>query len=117
MRKETVAPSQLLGFFAASQDWEADRMSRIERSEKRAWFVAGCSGLITAIAVTAVVSLMPLKRVVPYVYSIDRQTGELMVMDAANQDHAARQMAIDTPAEYARLDKVCGGRMLKTLRP
>lgn len=89
MAKDTVAPSEVPSFLAASRDWEADRMSRIEKSERRAWFVAGCSGLITAIAVTAVVSLMPLKRVVPYVYAIDRQTGELTIMDAANQRQIA----------------------------
>ncbi len=64
-------------------------MSRIERSERRAWFVAGCSCLVTAIAVAALVALMPLKRVVPYVYAVDRQTGELTVMDAANQRQVA----------------------------
>ncbi len=89
MAKDTVAPGRLPGFFSESRDWEADRLQRLEKSERRAWFVAGCSGLITAIAIAAVVALMPLKRVVPYVYSIDRQTGELTVMDAANQRQIA----------------------------
>jgi len=85
MAKDIASTAHLPAFFAEAQSWEADRMSRIERSEKRAWFVAGCSCLVTAIAVTAVVALLPLKRVVPYVYSVDRQTGALTVMDAANQ--------------------------------
>jgi type IV secretion system protein VirB8 len=85
MNKDTIAPAKLPAFFAESRDWEADKLYRIEKSEQRAWFVAGCSGLITAVAIAAVVALMPLKRVVPYVYAIDRQTGELTVMDAANQ--------------------------------
>ena len=85
MPRDTISPAQAPRFFAEAQNWEADRLSRIEGSEKRAWFVAGCSCLVTAIAVAAVVALMPLKRVVPYVYAIDRQTGELTLMDAANQ--------------------------------
>ncbi len=85
MPKDTIAPAKLPAFFAESRDWEADKLHRIETSERRAWFVAGCSGLITAVAMAAVVALVPLKRVVPYVYAIDRQTGELTVMDAANQ--------------------------------
>ena len=89
MARDTVEPSKLPSFLAESRDWEADRLYRIERSERRAWFVAGCSGLITAVAIAALVALMPLKRVVPYVYAIDRQTGELTIMDAANQRQIA----------------------------
>jgi len=89
MPRDTVAPAKLPGFFAESRDWEADRLSRIEKSERRAWFVAGCSAIITAVAIAAVVALMPLKRVVPYVYAVDRQTGELTLMDAANQRQIA----------------------------
>jgi type IV secretion system protein VirB8 len=89
MPKDTVPPSQMSAYFGAAQDWEADKTRRIERSERRAWFVAKCSGLITAIAVVAIMALMPLKRVVPYVYSIDRQTGQLTIMDAANQRQIA----------------------------
>jgi type IV secretion system protein VirB8 len=85
MAKDVVSPDALPGYFAGAQDWEADRLSRIEKSERRAWYVAGCSCLVTAIAVAAVIAMMPLKRVVPFVYAIDRQTGQLTVMDAANQ--------------------------------
>ncbi|MGN6424270.1 MAG: virB8 family protein [Asticcacaulis sp.] len=85
MAKDTVTKAELPTFFADAQGWEADRLHRTEKSEKRAWFVAGCSCLVTAVAVTAVVAMMPLKRIVPYVYAIDRQTGELTIMDAANQ--------------------------------
>lgn len=89
MARELVSPEKLPGFFAEGRGWEADRLYRIEKSEKRAWFVAGCSCLVTAVAVAAVVAMMPLKRVVPYVYAIDRQTGQLTIMDAANQRQIA----------------------------
>lgn len=89
MARDTVPPAQLPGFFADAQGWEADRLHRIEKSESRAWWVARCACLIAAIAVVAVIAMMPLKRVVPYVYSVDRQTGELTVMDAANQRQIA----------------------------
>jgi len=71
--------------FGAAMSWEADRAAMLERSERRAWFIAGCACLVTAIAVLAIVSLLPLKRVVPYVYSVDRQTGQMSLMDAAGQ--------------------------------
>lgn len=85
MPMDTMNASPLTAFFADAQGWEADRLHRIEKSEKRAWFVAGCSCLVTAIAMAVVVSMMPLKKVVPYVYSVDRQTGQLTLMDAASQ--------------------------------
>jgi len=89
MANDTVTPAQAPGFFADARGWEADRLLRIEKSERRAWWVARCACLIAAIAVVAVISMMPLKRVVPYVYAVDRQTGELTVMDAANQRQIA----------------------------
>ncbi|WP_140987172.1 virB8 family protein [Asticcacaulis tiandongensis] len=85
MLKRTVQPEQAQAFFGAGLDWESDRLARIERSEKRAWLITFVLCLITAILVVAIVSLLPLKRVVPYVYSIDKQTGQLTLMDAAGQ--------------------------------
>ena len=78
-----------LGFFKAARNWEADRIAQIVRSEKRAWWVAlGACGL-TVLSLCGLFVLLPLKRVVPYVYSIDRQTGALTLMDAANQRQIA----------------------------
>lgn len=85
MAKDVVPPAKAPAFFAEAQGWEADRMRRIESSEKTAWRIAVCACLSTAICLVALVSLLPLKRVVPYVYSVDRQTGELTLMDAASQ--------------------------------
>ncbi|HTN41992.1 MAG TPA: type IV secretion system protein, partial [Asticcacaulis sp.] len=77
------------GFFRAARHWEADRISQIVRSEKRAWWVAlGACGL-SVLSLCGLFVLLPLKRVVPYVYSIDRQTGALTLMDAANQRQIA----------------------------
>ncbi len=96
MPLDSVTPAQLPGFLTEAQSWEADRMSRIERSERRAWQIAGCACFLTAISLVALVSILPLKRVVPYVYSVDRQTGELTIMDAANQRQVAgRQDLVD----------------------
>ncbi len=96
MPLDSVVPAQASRFFGEAQNWEADRMSRIERSERRAWQIAWSASLLTAISLVALVSILPLKRVVPYVYSVDRQTGELTLMDAAGQRQmAGRQDLID----------------------
>ncbi len=85
MKKDTVKAAEAPRFFADSRDWEADRTGRIEQSESRAWVVAICAVLVAVIAVVALMFLTPLKQTVPYVYSVDHQTGGLELMDAANQ--------------------------------
>ncbi|MFP1132629.1 virB8 family protein [Asticcacaulis sp. W401b] len=87
--RDTVSPANATAYFKEAQNWEADRQSRIEKSEKRAWAVAIGSCLLTAVAVGAIIVMLPLKKVVPYVYSVDRQTGQLTIMDAANQRQIA----------------------------
>ena len=96
MSLKTVPAREAGSYFGKALDWEADRMARIERSEKRAWLIVFIMCLLAAILVVALVSLLPLKRVVPYVYAIDKQTGELTIMDAAGQRQtAANQDLLD----------------------
>lgn len=80
-----VIATQARDYFGAALDWEADRQGRIERSERRAWLIVFVLSALLALMVLSLVSLLPLKRVVPYVYAIDRQTGGLTILDAANQ--------------------------------
>lgn len=47
--------------------------------------------------------------------AVDAAQNEVMM--AANEEHVRRQLALDTPEEYARVDASCGGRMAKTLKP
>ncbi|HWU61476.1 MAG TPA: type IV secretion system protein [Ensifer sp.] len=71
--------------FVAASSWEVDRAAMLERSERRAWRVAMGASLVTVVALAAILTLLPLKRVVPYVYAVDRQTGQMTLMDAAGQ--------------------------------
>jgi len=71
--------------FVAASSWEVDRAAMLERSERRAWRVAMGASFVTVVALAAIVTLLPLKRVVPYVYAVDRQTGQMTLMDAAGQ--------------------------------
>jgi type IV secretion system protein VirB8 len=53
--------------FNAALDWEASRQWHIEKSERRAWRVAGVFGGGFLLAMIAIVVMMPLKRVDSYV--------------------------------------------------
>jgi type IV secretion system protein VirB8 len=71
-------------FFAASRDWEDDREEKIYKSDKRAWFVAGTAVVIAIACALALASLAPFKRVVPYVYVVDKATGNVELVSAAD---------------------------------
>lgn len=64
-------------------DWECSRIEQIEKSEKRAWKIAGAFGLCFGLSVLTIVLMMPLKQTVPYVIRVDSATGEINAMTAA----------------------------------
>lgn len=55
--------------------WAADVHGSLRASRKLAWIVAAVAGTIAALEALALVVLMPLKTVVPYTITVDRQTG------------------------------------------
>ena len=79
-----VKAGQEKAFHAAAVDWESDRQSRIEKSERRAWTVAIAASVVAVSAVVGIVVLVPLKRVVPYVFAVDKATGDVEVVDAVD---------------------------------
>jgi len=71
-------------FHATSVDWEADRQSRMEKSERRAWTVAIAAVVIALIAVLGISMLAPFRQIVPYVFAMDRATGNVEIVNAVN---------------------------------
>jgi type IV secretion system protein VirB8 len=76
-------------YFQRATDWEADRQSRLEKSERRAWMVAIASALMAVIAVAGMAALAPFKRVVPMVFAVDRATGNTELVNAADERNVA----------------------------
>lgn len=69
------ADRALLGYLEEAASWDADRVAQASRSAAVAWRVA-TAGCLCAIASTvAVVLLVPLKRVEPYLVRVDNSTG------------------------------------------
>lgn len=60
------------------QDWEADRIEALERSEARAWSTVRIMGAITILAVAALVAMVPFYKVIAAVFEVDHATGEVM---------------------------------------
>lgn len=65
----------LAAYFEEAAFWDADRAAQAQRSARRAWWVAGCGWLFALIVAVALVLLMPLKRVEPFVVRVDNTTG------------------------------------------
>jgi type IV secretion system protein VirB8 len=65
----------LAAYFAEAASWDADRAAQNARSARVAWRVATGACVLTAVAVVALMLLMPLKRVEPFVIRVDNTTG------------------------------------------
>lgn len=64
--------------------WEASRIFQIERSERRAWNIVKLLGVTCIMSCAAIVCLMPLKTVEPFVIKVDTSTGMSELLHIAN---------------------------------
>jgi len=62
-------------YFQEAASWDRDRMAMNERSVRIAWRIAIGACVLTVMAIAALVLLMPLKRVDPFVIRVDNSTG------------------------------------------
>jgi len=69
-------------YFAEAASWDADRAAARERSVRTAWRVAVGACAVAVASVVALMLLMPLKRVEPFVIRVDNATGIVDVVPA-----------------------------------
>jgi type IV secretion system protein VirB8 len=69
------ADPALDAYFAEAASWDADRAALNARSVRTAWRVAQGACVLTLMAILALMLLMPLKRVDPFVIRVDNTTG------------------------------------------
>jgi type IV secretion system protein VirB8 len=78
----TAAP--LAGYFREAAGWDAERISVARRSARVAWRVAASGWLCAIAGSVALIALMPLKRVDPFVVRVDNTTGIVDVVPLYN---------------------------------
>lgn len=70
MRDETLAD-----YYREAETWAADRERASTSARRTAWIIAGIASAVALLEAIALVTLLPLKTVVPYTLLVDRQTG------------------------------------------
>ncbi len=71
-------------FYDQGRDWEMNTQLRLEQSERKAWWVAGIACFLALGLGIGLACLAPLKSTVPYVFSVDRATGNVELVSAAD---------------------------------
>lgn len=66
---------ELAAYYAEAASWDADRVASERRSARIAWWVAAAGWTSTIAVAFALMLLMPLKRVEPFVIRVDNATG------------------------------------------
>ena len=86
-------------YYADAATWSADINGGLRRSRTTAWWVAGATAAIAVLEALALALLVPLKTVVPYTITVDRQTGAAqlasgIVLGPMSQNDALLQSAL-----------------------
>jgi type IV secretion system protein VirB8 len=80
---------------ASNIAWEVDRALMLERSERRAWWVAIAGMLLGLIGIAAVFVQGPLRRVVEIPIVVDRVTGEATIQQRLSVETIPPMEALD----------------------
>jgi len=72
----------LSAYFTEAASWDADRAAMNARSVRTAWRVAAGACVVTVLALFALMLLVPLKHVEPFVIRVDNTTGIVDVVPA-----------------------------------
>lgn len=79
-----IPASEEAAAYRAGLSWEASIEQLRQKSERYAWWVAGAACVIAACSVAGITSLAPLRRVVPYLYMVDKAWGNLEYVGAVD---------------------------------
>ncbi|MGI4879775.1 MAG: virB8 family protein [Janthinobacterium lividum] len=71
-------------YYADAASWSQDVNGALRASRRRAWWVASGAALIAVCEALALAALSPLKTVVPYTITVDRQTGAAQLARGVN---------------------------------
>ncbi len=66
---------ELEAYWREAAAWDLDRVAQLRRSERNAWCAAAVAGLFSLLCAAALVLLLPLKQLAPFIVRVDNTTG------------------------------------------
>jgi type IV secretion system protein VirB8 len=81
-------------YYAQAATWAADIHGALRASRRTAWIVAGAATLVALLEAIALAALAPLKTVVPYTLTVDRQTGYVQVAEGLRPGLLSQDTAV-----------------------
>ncbi len=90
----SLEPDLDLSDLPVAESWATSVTQNLERSNRRAWFVAIAAAIIAVLEALALVFLIPLKTVEPYTLLVDRQTGNVETLAPLNAQVIAPDAAL-----------------------
>jgi type IV secretion system protein VirB8 len=91
MNKEQAEAAR---YFAESRSWAVDRLEALKTSRRRMAAVAIGAAALSIVEGLALIALLPLKTVVPYMVLVDRHTGYVQAIDPTGRSALARDDAL-----------------------
>jgi type IV secretion system protein VirB8 len=83
MRDTTTVPANAIqDHFSAALSWEVNLESVRAKSERRAWIVAAAASVLALVAVIGLATLAPFRRNVPYLFAVEKTTGNVEFVGA-----------------------------------
>ncbi|RUV97061.1 MULTISPECIES: type IV secretion system protein [unclassified Mesorhizobium] len=92
----------LRSYFQDGDRWEYEIVKKAKRSRSLAWFVALLFGVITLLALAALVLLVPLKTFEPYIVEVDKNTGYIEVKTGLTKPLTLTETQAITQANVVR---------------
>lgn len=81
-------------YYAAARSWAEGQVRTSAREARTAWRVASVAAAVAGVLAIALVFLVPLKTVQPYVLTVDRQTGAVEPMMSVKQGSLSQNEAL-----------------------
>jgi len=62
-------------YFEEARSWDESTNDLLKKSNKRAWIVACAFGTVAVLEACAIITMMPLKTIEPFIIRVDNNTG------------------------------------------
>lgn len=92
--KDKVRPSQEDDFYLQAENWNEEKYRLAKKSSERWRILSFIFATITILSVIGLVSLIPLKKAVPYVIKVDQSTGIVEIIEPLEQGEVPQDEAL-----------------------